>query len=251
MKDQEEGISRLLASLKTVEAPEGFEGGVRTRIAERSEARTASQPTIFLVAKFALPLVVLVVLGGFLIVSDDTSVNVNMVPAVADQQQELGVMEESGPEVGAVIEPNGETVTRKSVSTNKNEKSAARALQGGSQDMGLLPDDSTVFPPGVDPRKARNSNLASPPTGKISLDSVLSMIGISADCSSAGCSAKDVRTGSIAANLGVRGGDRIVAINGKSIDEATAVEGRFSLNELTLIRGGSRIVVSLNGRSGH
>lgn len=245
MKDEEE-ISRMLASLKAVDAPENFEGGVRSRIAMRREQPSLSRASLLLVAKFALPLLVLVGVGGFLIVSDNGTLQGDMVPPVGDgTKQDVAVFDEPPSGAGAPQTTGVNTVVAQAPVNRSGTNS--RAVQP-SQDQGLSQDDTTVFPDGVDPRKARVTNGQRPTDGQISLASVLNMIGISASCSAAGCVATEVREGSVAANAGVRAADLLVALDQQPINAATSLKGGISVNTITLVRDGNRMAVSIGRR---
>ena len=245
MKDKEEKVSRLLASLKTVNAPEGFEGGVRTRIAQRRQEGPAARPTIFLVAKFALPLVVLFVLGGFLIFSDDSAMNVNMVPPVVEQRQDLAMVEESDPEPGAVVEANSGGVPARPIPLNRRQQTVAPAPQGGSQDLGLSPDDSAVFPAGVDPRNARITNTRPPNVGGITPLSILSFIGVSGSCSPVSCQVHSVGPSTLAAKAGIQPGDVVEEIDGRPIDSFRGVTGAVTVRSLRILRNGKGLTIPI------
>jgi len=242
MKDEEE-ISRMLAGLKAVDAPQNFEGGVRSRIAMRREGSSLSRASVLLVAKFALPLLILLGVGGFLIVSDNGTLQGDMVPPVGDRtKHDVAVFDEPPSGAGAPQTTGVNTVVAQVNRSGTN----SRAVQP-SQDQGLSQDDTTVFPDGVDPRKARVMNGQRPTDGQISLASVLNMIGISASCSAVGCVATEVREGSVAANAGVRAADLLVALDQQPINAATSLKGG-SVNTITLVRDGNRMAVSIGRR---
>jgi len=245
MKDQEEEISRLVASLKTVEAPEGFEGRVRTRIAQRRHDRPTSRPTIFLVAKFALPLIVLLLLGGFLIVSDEGSIDANMIPPVVDQRQDVGLIEQPDPELGSALELDSGSPSVKPIPANRGVQSASRSPEGGSQDMGLSPDDSAVFPAGVDPRKARLTNSRPPNSGGITPLSILSFIGISGSCSPVSCQVHSVGPSSLAARASIQPGDVVEEIDGRPIDSFRRVTGFVTVRSLRILRNGKGLTIPI------
>lgn len=249
MKDEEE-ISRMLASLKTVDAPDDFEGGVRSRIAKRRES--LSRPSLLLVAKFAFPMLLLLGIGGFLIVADSGPLKGDMVPPVSDEVRDVAAFDEpaSDSPVGPSTNMNSGVAQ---IPVNRGGKD--RAVQPDSQDRGssredqaLSQDDTTVFPDGVDPRKARITNGPRPSGGQISLTSVLSTIGVSATCSSTGCVATDVREGSVAAKSGIRAGDQLVAFDQQPINSSTSLTGSLNVSSITLVRDGQRTVVWIGRR---
>lgn len=241
MSDHEEEISRLAASLKTVEAPEGFEGAVRTRIAAQRSDTDLSRPTFWLVAKFALPMVLLAALGGFFILSSDGDIKADLVPPVSDSSGPIVVAQapdEVRPEDKTVAVNGGAPRT-----TNKNG-SVQPSSSPTSQDLAVSGDNSAVFPDGTDLLNAKLRNVP-PPTGKMDAASILLNIGVRVSCTRTACSVTSVNDGSIAAGQGISVGDQIVAIDRTAINSSTAIEGVFSVNEITLIRDGKRIVIPI------
>lgn len=247
MKDEEE-ISRMLASLKTVDAPEDFEGGVRSRIAKRREEPSLSRPSLLLVAKFAFPMLLLLAVGGFLIVSDSGTLKADMVPPVEDSTNQIAVVESpSDPPTASNANLSIEQAATNRGNSRSDQPSSDK--QPSTQDdQALSQDDTTVFPDGVDPRKARITNGKLPTAGNISPTSILSMMGINAQCNSTGCVANDVREGTLAANAGIRSGDVISAVDGKAINASATFTGSFTISELAIIRGGRKMTVSLARR---
>ena len=247
MKDEEE-ISRMLASLKTFDAPEDLEGRVRSRIARRREENSLSRRTWYLVAKFAFPMLLLVVVGGFLIASNERELSLELVPPVGDETRDVAVIEDqiSGP--SSIANANNVNSGIAQAPLNRSGVNPRPASQAGSEDIALSPDDSIVFPDGVDPRKAAVVNGQPPSEGQIAPTSVLAMLGISAQCNSNGCVTKSVREGSLAALAGIENGDLISAIDGRPINESTRIAGRFTVSELTLIREAKKMTVSIARR---
>ncbi|MEO5857488.1 MAG: hypothetical protein ABIR33_00920 [Pyrinomonadaceae bacterium] len=236
MNDEEE-ISRMLASLRSVDAPREFEGGVRSRITARREESTLWRPSRFLVLKFALPLLLLLAGAGFLIVSNDGALNADLVPPVGDATHSIAIIDDKEVSVPDGPSPTNVNSPIAQVSTHRGGGNARTVPQGGSADIGLSPDNSTSFPDGVDPRNSKITNGKPPTGGAIAPESVLLMIGILSTCSSTGCVANSVRVGSIAAGAGIQDGDWISAIDGRPI-KAGGVTGQFSVSEITLVRSG-------------
>lgn len=246
MKDQEEIIARALSSLKAVEAPEGFEGVVRTRIAEGRKDETAA-PTFWLVAKFALPMLLLVMLGVFFVVSDDGVVNVEMVPPVGSPSQVIADLPPSDVEKTDMAVAEASIDKTDVSSTDRAVPVPTSSPQGGSQDHTRAPDESAVFPEGVDPRNA-NIQGDDPPRQPITPLSILSFIGISGGCSPTSCAVRSVQEGSIAERSGVRPGDVIREIDGRAIDSFHSFTGNVTVTRLTVVRGGESISISIRTR---
>ena len=237
MNDREE-VTRILAGLRAVEAPENFEGSVRARIAERRTVRSATRPSLLLAAKFAIPMLLLMLLGAFLIVSDDRALNTEMVPAIADEAVEaanLGDVQVAAPRSAGT--PFADTVVAESA-INRNARTTRPDPQGGSQDMALSQDDTTVFPDGVDPRNAKITNAKPPNAGGISPLSILSFIGISGGCTPVSCKVNSVRPASLSAKAGIQSGDVVMAIDDRSIDSFRDSRGAVTVRSLTVVRNG-------------
>ncbi len=247
MKDEEE-ISRMLASLRAVEAPDNFEGVVRSRIAGRRDEDSLSRPSFWLFAKFAFPMLLLLAIGAFLIVFSERELSGDMVPAVGSGTVDAAAIEDppAGPS-DISSSPNVNSPVAQ-VPVNRGAGNSRAVAQGGSEDIGLSSDDSTVFPDGVDPRKAIVTNGKPAGEGSISPAEVLLMIGISSNCSPTGCLATAVREGSIAAVSGIESGDLISAMDGRPLNSSSGITGKFTVSELTIVRSGKRMTVSVGRR---
>lgn len=237
----EEQISRLLRDMPAAEAPENFEGMVRTRIAERRSFDRTGRPVFWLAIKFAAPMVLLLAFGVFLILSDDGSVNVEMIPPV------------DAPAVASANLSFDETPVKVSEVNNLkqspplNKNAEQRPVEPPSQDKALSPDDSTRFPPGVDPRKATRTNEM-PSAGRVAPISILSFIGITSACTPVSCQVRAVQPGGLAERSGVRVGDLIEAIDDRPIDSTHTFSGGISVRSLRVKRDGTPITISLNVR---
>lgn len=241
--DHEEKISKVLRSLPQVEAPQHFEAGVRARIAQGRTSKSERQPLLLLGAKFAFPLVLLLILGGILIFTNQPEIDRSMVPAIDDAGLSLASVD-SPPESGQATSAVDPTSENRVPPANRRTKSPDNTLPA-VEDQALSRDDSTVFPKGVDPRNAGVSNRPLPTAGSISPESVLSMIGISSSCSSTGCRAIEVRSGSIAEKSGVRTGDMVEAIEDRLVGSTKPLQGRISVESLTIMRDGRRITLRI------
>lgn len=244
LNEKDEKLSRSLGSLPLVEAPAGFEGAVRSRIAERrSTAASVARPTLLLALKFALPMVVLVFLGTFLIVSNDATGLAEMIPPVTESGNEIAEFDEKPSDElePPAVSSNG--TSRAANAANRADSSRAIKSPAGSEDFGLSPDETTVFPPGVDPRKANAVNMKPPTGGKISPNSLLSFIGITSACSPVSCTVSSVKEASPAERAGVRVGDVIETIGDRPIDSFR--NAAVTVDRLGVVRDGKRITITL------
>lgn len=242
MKDEEE-ISRMLASLRAVEAPDNFEGGVRSRIAERRDEASLSRPGFLLVAKFAFPMLLLLAIGGFLIVSSERELSGDMVPSVADETHDVAVLDDSRSEpTGTSTVPDINSPAAQSPVNRRAENSRPRS-QGGSEDVALTSDDTTVFPDGLDPRNARVPNTE-PPLGRgVAPIQLLSMMGILSACTPQSCQVREVQNGSLAQKSGIHVGDVVKKIGKRPIDSFHSTS--FEAKTLEIVRDGKLITISL------
>lgn len=245
MKKEEE-ISTILGSLERVEAPGNFEGMVRTRIAEKRPTGSTTRPAFLLALKFALPLILLVVLGAVIILSDETSIDQAVVPPVDNSYVKVAEIDQpSGSDDRIATSTNS---LRPAPPANRNTNVVRVEDPPMSEDQALSQDNSTVFPNGVDPRNAIVSNRRPPETGTITPTSVLAMVGITSSCSRNGCLATDVRSGSIAERSGVAAGDLIEAIDNRLIGSTTQLTGTVSVSSLRILRHGRRLTIRLSTR---
>lgn len=243
---QEEEISTILGSLRRIEAPENFEGVVRTRIAETRPARALTRPALLLGLKFAFPLLLLLMLGAFLILSNDTPIDQAAVPQPDNSPVEIAEID--APSVLDTGMAKNMNARREPTPGTRDQKSARIVDPQMSEDQALTPDNSTVFPKGVDPRNAVPTNRKPPGNGVIPPTSILSMIGIASSCSPRGCLAGEVRPDSIAERSGVRSGDLIEAIDDRAIGSASQLTGSVSVSSLRILRDGRRITLRLSAR---
>lgn len=237
----DEQISRLLRDMPAAEAPDNFESVVRSRIAERRSVGRVGRPVFWLAVKFAAPLVLLLAFGVFLVLSDDGSLNVEMVPPVdapAVASANLSIDE---------TPVNVIAVNNLKQSPTPNRNSEQRAIEPPSQDKAVSPDTSTMFPPGVDPRKAIPTNNR-PSDGRIAPISILSFIGITSMCTPVSCQVRAVQPGGLAERSGVRVGDVIEAIDDRPIDSTHVFSGGISVKTLRVKRDGTSLTISLNVR---
>lgn len=228
--NEEEKVTRLLGGLPAVEAPENFEAMVRSQIAERRNSEPSGRPVFWLAMKFALPMLLLVALGAFLIISDESSLNVELVPPVESPSIASVDLEEKLPSKDLAVNSQNDSVRSPQVNRNSEVPKTAPSLE----EKALSQDDTTMFPPGVDPRRV---------AGKVSAPAVLRMLGIEVSCSNAGCEVVSIQQNSIASNLGLEQGDLIEAIDDKRIGAASMVEG--SVTTLRIVRAGKHSTIAL------
>ena len=245
MRNEEE-ISRVVGSLQRIDAPENFDGMVRSRIAERRTPDSALRPVLLLGLKFALPLILLLVLGAVLLLSDQSSVDRAGVPPIVNSYVEVADI--------ILLQPNeirgadDANLRHPALPAHRKMNNVQVPDLPESEDQAISRDDSTVFPRGLDPRNANLTNRKAPEGGEISPESLLAMIGVQGTCSRSGCFADDVRSGSIAEKSGIRSGDLIEAIDDRAIGSNSHLRGRVTVASLRILRDGQRLTVKLSSR---
>lgn len=244
-QDQEdERVARLLGSLPAADAPENFEAMVRSRIAGRRPSESLTRPVFWLALKFAAPVALLMFLGAFLALSDDSSLNVGLVPPIDAPGVASADLTGDEPENTLALNP-GNSSRR----LPQNSRNVERSGTGQpSQDEALSQDDTTIFPPGVDPRRALQTNQSTPAGGSISASAILSMFGIATSCSDAGCTVVSIQPNSLASKVGIESGDLIEAIDDRRIRAGSSFEGSVNVSSLRIVRSGKRSTIVIGSR---
>jgi membrane-associated protease RseP (regulator of RpoE activity) len=241
-QDQNEvQISRLLRDVPAVEAPDNFEAMVRSRIAERRPVERVGRSVFWLAVKFTAPIALLLAFGVFLILSDDDSLNLGMIPPVdapGVASANLGIQE-------TPVNITAVNNVRQPLPLNRSNE--LRPTEPASQEKALSPDDTLLFPPGVDPRKATRTNER-PSAGRVAPISILAFIGITSACTPSSCQVRAVQPGGVAERSGVRVGDVIEAIDERPIDSTHGFSGEVRVRSLRVRRDGKPLTISLNVR---
>lgn len=246
----EEKVAAMLGSLKRVDAPADFDFRVRARIAQGrpSETRVSWFPTF---ARVAAPAVMLAAVGGYFgytALYDTGAVN---VPIVADSGPvaiaPVGVPTSN--EIAPAPTARTEVAVKAPVNTDETIAAAAKkdtattavkkpeTPEGGSVDMALREANR---PGGV-----VNTGNSSPviPTSTLSVREAFSAMGIRASLSASGWRVSSASGRAAAA--GLKTGDIIEAVNGKSVGANTVFDEKFSGSTLRIKRDGATIQISL------
>jgi len=241
----EEQVRRLLGELNRVEAPNDFYFGVKARIA-KGKPTDQSPSWLPVTVRYAVPLVLLALIGGYFAFNVLYSPNIASVPAIAVVQpnQVAPVPSNEG-----VVSPTNEVITDRTEAKPPETVAKTRlpapikkappkteSPGGGSIDFS--------FPVGVkiDARPADPSSRSL----QISAKSVLTLIGVTATFDASGWNAVSVRANSIADHSGLRAGDVIEAMNDQPLSEKTAFANRSILRNVRVRRDGKSIQVELN-----
>ena len=251
-EEQEEKVAALLGGLGRIEAPAGFEDRVMRRIAEPAPAQGYGRPGLLLGLKFAVPAAALLLMGVLFVFFGDREVDNALVPPVQDGQ--------SGPVKGSdVLQPANVTVASANPASSAQPArspgaNAARSPNapplphpgGGSVDIAVEGPGETITPPGLDPRPRNIDPAAVSQKGGVRIGDVLSFFGVGADCGGDGCRVTSVSKGSLAERAKLSVGDRIVSIDGGTINAATAFSGPTAFKTFQVVRGGRTLNLSLS-----
>lgn len=253
----DDGISRLLSGMKRVDTPKDFDFRVKARIAA---GRPAARPAFGLpaAARFAVPLILLVLVGAYFGFNAFYADRYADVPAVAETTPTISIPPPSNDGDGIVTPPhgtideragvkkpveinnsNGETTVKKTLNVNP----ATNRSGGGSYEESIR-EGKKIYPRGI------NSN-GKPPINtnnlehdaQIPVKDVLSLIGVKGAFSSSGL--KVASADGIGGRSGVKAGDVIEAIDGQAVTEKTLFGSKFSGKSLSVLRNGERIQILL------
>ena len=247
----EQKISQMLGGLKRVEAPKDFDFHLKSRIAKGrpEEVRPAS---LLPILKYALPLaLVLLVSAGILLRSSYSTIDTPTVAEANTTQPSLptNVVGPADP-VNSVSVPG--TVPgnerRPSIGGTSDVASSPKEPSGGtSKDFTSRPDRPLLLPPegrSTD-RAIRGAEPALKPRGtgqkKYSAREGLELLGIDANFENGKWTVKAVKPNMAGDQVGVKQGDRVLALDGKPIDEKTEFDGGVSVKTITVSRDGKTL----------
>lgn len=243
MDREEEKVASLLGALDRVGPPAGFESLVMRRIAESSGGPAASRPVFMLVLKFAAPAAMLLLMGMLFVFFGDREVSIGSVPPVRDGELAPAKLEQPSPANGSIASAISAPV-RTPVANVARDGSNAAPSGGSSEDIAVSGPGETLRPPGIDPNPRNVDPSDVTRSGGVKLPEVLSVLGISSTCAADGCRVNSVSQASVAGGkLGA--GDRIVAIDGRPVNDATTFSGRTSFGSFQVVRDGRTMTVSL------
>ena len=228
-----EPVTELLAGLKRVEAPTNFDFGVRARIAAGKPVKVRGVRIPVLIG-YAMPLVLLVFVGGYFGLRYFYSTKDANVPAVAVASTTAPQLP-SPAEVATAPTPEQiasankpETVTAPDVLPVKKTVNVKTERPGG----GSFDEGSSV------PRKIYRNT-------QIPLKDVLSLIGAKGSFGENGWKVDAPTANSLAERSGVQAGDVIEAINDQAVTEKTSFKSRSGIKSVRVRRDGKSIDIAL------
>ena len=241
----DERVSRLLAAMKRVEAPGDFDFRVRARIAagRPAERRTFGLP---MAVRYAIPLVLVVLIGAYFGFNGFYPDKYADVPAVAEAPISVAPPI-APPSNDEVVPPSnlsaGEhAIVRKPEFANngvgdapvKKTPKVDRPV-GGSFDVAGR-QERKLYPRGFDPNARPANAKAMDRTVQIPTKDVLNLFGVNGTFGKSGWKVESVTTDTLAARSGVKAGDVIEAINDQPLKEKMSFKGKFNGKTLRVKR---------------
>jgi len=243
----EEQVSRLLGDLKRAEAPNDFDFGVRARIAKGKPA-DKSPSWLPVTVRYAVPLVLLVLVGGYFAFNAFYSLNVTSIPVVvADKPAKEPPI--AGPPSTPVIAPppdqtiaghpdvKPETSTKGRLPAPERKVSPKAEIPGGGSIDLSQHEGVKIEVPKPEPRSRST---------QISAKSVLTIIGVTVTSNEPVWKAVSVREGGIGDRSGIKAGDVIEAINDQPANEKTGFANRTILRTIRVRRDGTSIEIPIS-----
>lgn len=251
LSTDEQKVSDLLGGLKRIDAPKNFEFRLKSRIAG-TVAEDMRPRRLIPVLGYAAPLVLVLLVGTYLVVTGVYSVDTNSVAGVEQTQPVANITETVLPNPAPFAEkeqsaPNNElqaasrdqiTVadTERTAEAPKAPKKTSRATDqpGGSFDTGLG-SPKVILP------KSLNPNAAA----RISIREILSTIGIQAAFDGGSIKVNSIVENNLAGRSGIEAGDILEAINGRPVTGTTMFESPFTVTSIGVRRDGKSMQISL------
>ncbi|MEK7854588.1 MAG: hypothetical protein AAB288_00735 [Acidobacteriota bacterium] len=251
----EQKISQLLSGLKRVEAPKDFDFYLKARIANGrpEEVRPAS---LFPILKYALPLALFLFVGAGLILNSSYN-DWQSGPAVVENPQasEPAVVPQPanslkpvrGEEVasaGTEAVPEVGSTNQRGTSRGPEVASVPKNTGGGSVDFPST-SRTPLQPGGSVDRTIRVIPTPRMPTGTqqktYTAVEALRLLGIDAKFENGLWNVRSVKSNEVADQIGVRPGDKVIAIDGKFIDDKTEFDGKAEASTIRVLRGGDTL----------
>lgn len=211
-------IIELLKELKHVDAPKDFDFRVKARIAAGRPSEVAGFRLPVLV-KYALPLVLLLLVGGYFGITRFYSTNDANVPAVAEKQIAVPSMDQTiaestvKPAENAPLVAKTEEKQTAPLVTNELVKKPA-VVRNDRTGGGSFVEASRI------PRKIYQRQSAS---------ELLTEIGVQGSFEATGVKVDSATTNGIGERSGIKPGDVIESVNGQPVTEKSSIKGRSTL----------------------
>ncbi len=240
VKDEAGQIGRLLKTLDRIEAPTDFNARVMARIANRKTDSATGAFELF--ARIAVPVAAVVAIGFVVwFAGVQAPADLNVAVAVPETQPT------SLPKID-VPEPTPQAIDDQQVADASPKPKPQPSRTEPTPDV-RPPSRDFAVTEGTSKTPQPNSNTRTPEFSTsvvMSIDDVLSNLGVETDSAGDKLIVRSIRANSVAERSGVRPGDRIEAIDDKRISRSTRFDSKVEGKTLTVLRNGSRVVVTLN-----
>jgi membrane-associated protease RseP (regulator of RpoE activity) len=243
----EQAVRRLVAGLKNVEAPANFERRVMARIAS-GEPKSTSLVS-FPAFAYTVPALIVVLVATFFVfkLRQPTVAQPGPETVAANVSSTPSKSENPLPENTLTVAPDPEAPAIAKVSEKPSPKSKVQH-KGGSFDV---PETTDPNRPGSYVKGQGQTQLPLPegvnPKASIAVKSMLDNAGMSVEFDN-GWQVKSVTENGIAQSAGIKTGDVITALDGRSIDSTTSYKGTASFQTITVRRGGTLILLRITPR---
>jgi membrane-associated protease RseP (regulator of RpoE activity) len=257
-------VARVLGGLHRAEAPKDFDFHLRARIANGAPVETA-RPILFPILKYAVPLCLVLLIGGFVAFSGYFTSENGASPAIAESPRtteavpERAVVErdtkDSNFEKTQVESANPQLPKQEEIVSDarKTSDAATNAVPPANKRSGYRTVDrgqggrvKTINPPGINPDGTVHTSLPDTTTKtEVSTREVLKMLGVDADVMDDVWRVKAVNAGSSASRAGIQNGDIIQEINDRKVGKTIEFTGQFSGSSVTVLRGEKPLRIDL------
>lgn len=248
----EERVSKVLASLPHVKPPGDFDVRVRSRIAAGKPADPRSW--FWPVLAGATPLVLLVIVGVYFMTRTELAVQPTVASAPVVEQPNASslsnnVASSNVANNSAAMPSSGDAVARTPSTgdrTNVPTTPVRGPNEGGSIDQAVTERRS------IDPRGIGNNPRLMPKPRdfdnaiSIPIKDVLTQIGVDSQGTTTGIKVVSVTTDGAANRLGLRANDIIESIDDKPVNEKTSYKGKFAGKKMRLMRDGKPVEIDLS-----
>lgn len=256
----DDAVGKLLGSLDRVDVPSDFDFRVKARIAVGKPTDKTAQ---WLPApiRYAVPLILLLFIGGYFAFNSFHSVRTGDVPAIPVVQMTNDVLAADAAPPETIVPTSDQTIavagderlpdsrTKPLIKLPEKRIASRRPTadtSGGGSYVEASNKGRQILPRGFD----LNAKAPLNPKGlarnvQIPAKEILTLIGVNAEFAGSEWKAGSVVPNSIAEHAGVQSGDVIDAVNDKPLTEKISFGNRFNIKNLRVRRDGKSVLISL------
>ncbi|MBC7899770.1 MAG: hypothetical protein H7070_06915 [Saprospiraceae bacterium] len=256
-------VAEMLGNLRIIGAPKDFDHRLKARIANASpSAHTAGR--FFPVLRYVMPLALFLLIGGAFIWNSALNGGQNGVTPIAETVQPVipatiarpAIIENKSVETAtSAAPPQSENFSpaKIEVTAVRQPKASSRKVETVSEngissvDRALKQAPKTILPRGFDPEPIVANVVPPGPENKkqFTVREFLAAIGIDAVFAGSFWKVGSVVKNSPADNAGLRTGDLIESIDGRTADEQTVFADGFKAKTIKIVRESKTLVIDL------